>query len=74
MTVPADHVVLATGECQNVQQVTTPAQYARWQKAQTAKDVVEIVTLAEATAREKQKLTQQKTWIFKADMVRDFAW
>ena len=74
MTVPADHVVMATGECQNVQQVTTPAQYARWQKAQTAKDVVEIVTLAEATAREKQKLTQQKTWIFKADMVRDFAW
>ena len=74
MTVPADHVVMATGECQNVQQVTTPAQYARWQKAQTAKDVVEIVTLAEATAREKQKLTQQKTWLFKADMVRDFAW
>lgn len=74
MTVPADHVVLATGEGQNYQQVLSAAQYARWQKAQTSKDVIEIVTLDEAKAREKQKSTQKKTWIFKADMVRDFAW
>ena len=74
MTVPADHVVLATGEGQNYQQVLTPAQFARWQKAQTATDVTEIVTLDEAVAREKQKSKEKKTWIFKADMVRDFAW
>jgi len=74
MTVPADHVVMGTGQCQNYQQVLSPAQYARWQTAQTAKDVTEIVTLDEAKAREKQKSTQKKTWIFKADMVRDFAW
>jgi len=74
MTVPSDHVVLSTGEGQNFQQVLTPAQFARWQKAQTAKDVTEIVTLAEATAREKQKSTKKNTWIFKAEMVRDFAW
>ena len=74
MTVPSDHVVLSTGEGQNFQQVLTPAQFARWQTAQTAKDVTEIVTLAEATAREKQKSTKKNTWIFKAEMVRDFAW
>ncbi len=74
MTVPADHVVLSTGEGQNYQQVLSPAQFARWQKAQTAKEVTEIVTLEEAKAREKQKSTQKKTWIFKAEMVRDFAW
>ncbi|MBC7867321.1 MAG: M1 family metallopeptidase, partial [Gloeobacteraceae cyanobacterium ES-bin-316] len=74
MTVPADHVVMSTGVGQNFQQVLSPSQMARWQQAQTAKDVVEIVTLAEALAREKQKSTQKKTWIFKADMVRDFAW
>ncbi len=74
MTVPADHVVLSTGEGQNFQQVLTPAQFGRWQKAQTAKDIIEIVTLAEATAREKQKSTKKNTWIFKAEMVRDFAW
>ncbi len=74
MTVPADHVVMSTGQGQNYQQVLTPAQFARWQKAQTATDVTEIVTLDEAVAREKQKLKEKKTWIFKADMVRDFAW
>lgn len=74
MTVPADHVVLSTGQGQNFAQVLSPAEMARWQKAQTATDVVEIVTLEEAIAKEKQKATQKKTWIFKADMVRDFAW
>ncbi len=74
MTVPADHVVMSTGQCQNYQAVLTPAQYARWQTAQNGKDVTEVVTLDEAKAREKNKSTQKKTWIFKADMVRDFAW
>ncbi len=74
MTVPADHVVMATGQGQNYAQVLSATEMARWQKAQTAKDVIEIVTLGEAVAKEKQKSKQKKTWIFKADMVRDFAW
>jgi len=74
MTVPADHVVMSTGQGQNYAQVLSATELARWQKAQTATDVIEIVTLDEATAKEKQKSTQKKTWIFKADMVRDFAW
>ncbi|MEO5593112.1 MAG: M1 family metallopeptidase [Chitinophagaceae bacterium] len=74
MTVPADHVIGSTGECQNYQQVLSPAQYARWQKAQTTKQPIEIVTLDEAKASEKQKSKAKKTWIFKADNVRDFAW
>jgi peptidase M1-like protein len=74
MTVPGDHIIGATGECQNYQQVLTPAQFARWQKAQTSKEPVEIVTLDEAKASEKNKNKQRKTWIFKADNVRDFAW
>ena len=74
MTVPSDHVVMATGECQNYQQVLTPAQFGRWQTAQNAKEIVEVVTLAEAKARELKKETGKKTWIFKAEMVRDFAW
>ena len=74
MTVPADHIIGATGECQNYQQVLTPAQYARWQKAQTVKEPIEVVTLDEAKAAEKQKSKAKKTWIFKADNVRDFAW
>ncbi|HSU51047.1 MAG TPA: M1 family metallopeptidase [Segetibacter sp.] len=74
MTVPADHVVGATGECQNYAQVLSPAQLARWQKAQTAKEPVEIVTLAEAKEREIKKTTATKTWIFIAKDVRDFGW
>ncbi len=73
-TVPADHVVGATGECQNYQQNLSPAQMSRWQKAQSAKEPLEIVTLEEAKAAEKNKSTRKKTWVFKAENVRDFAW
>lgn len=79
MTVPADHVIGATGECQNYQQVLNASQFVRWQKAQTAKEPVEIVTLDEAKAAEQKgkemmASPRKKTWIFKADNVRDFAW
>lgn len=75
MTVPADHMVCSTGECQNYAQVLTPTQMARWTKANANySDVTEIVTLDECTAAEKNKATTTKTWIFKADSVRDFAW
>ena len=77
MTVPSDHLVCSTGECQNYAQVLTPAQLARWQKAQTAKEPIEIGLLAEAIDAEKNAATgavKTKTYIFKADSVRDFAW
>lgn len=74
ITVPADHVVGSTGECQNYASVLNSTRLARWQKAQTSKEPVEIVTLAEAKQAEQQKASGTKTWIFKADNVRDFAW
>jgi hypothetical protein len=74
MTVPADHVVGATGECQNYAANLSPAQLGRWQKAQVSKEPIEIVTLTEAKEAEKNKSSKTKTWIFKADNVRDFAW
>ncbi len=74
MTVPADHIILGTGECQNYPAVLSPAQLARWNKAQTSSEPIEVVTLDEAKAAEKQKSDKKKTWIFKADNVRDFAW
>ncbi|MCD6066887.1 MAG: aminopeptidase [Bacteroidetes bacterium] len=74
VTVPSDHLVCATGTGQNYAQTLTPTQLQRWTKAQTAKDPVEIVTLEEATKAEKTKASGTKTWIFKADSVRDFAW
>ncbi|RYY53686.1 MAG: M1 family peptidase [Chitinophagaceae bacterium] len=74
MTVPADHIIGSTGECLNYAAVLTPAQLNRWKQAQTVKEPIEIVTLDEAKAAEKKKSTAKKTWIYKADNVRDFAW
>jgi hypothetical protein len=74
MKVPADHVVASTGECQNYQEVLSPVQYQRWQKAQTVKEPLEIVTLDDAIKNEKSNSSKTKIWKFKADMVRDFAW
>ncbi len=74
ITVPGDHVVMATGECQNYPAVLSAAQLARWNKAVTSfKEPVEVVTLDEAKAAEKNKVATTKTWVFKAENVRDFA-
>lgn len=74
LTVPADHIVAATGMVQNPQEVLTPEQQARFEQAKKSFDKpVIIATQAEAVEREKSKSTQKKTWKFKADNVRDFA-
>jgi len=73
ITVPEDHVVASTGDCKNYTSVLTPTQLARYQKAQTAKEPVEIITLKEAIENSKTKKTGKKTWIFEAQNVRDFA-
>ena len=75
MTVPEDHIVGATGECLNYPQVLSTERYNRWKIAQTAAEPIEIVTLDEAQKAEKnKKISGTKTWIYKADNVRDFAW
>ena len=74
ITVPSDFIIASTGECKNYKEVLSPTEFKRWQKNQTAKDVEEIVTLSEATAKESKKPTGTKTWIYSAENVRDFAW
>lgn len=74
LTVPSDHIVGATGVLQNPNQVLTATQIERFNKAKTTFDnPVIIVTEAEAKEAEKNKATASKTWVFKADNVRDFA-
>lgn len=60
ITAPADHVVGATGECQNYSQVLTAAQLKRWNQAKTAKEPVEVVTLAEVKQAMTSKATKKK--------------
>jgi hypothetical protein len=74
ITVPSDHIVAATGELQNAAKVLNATHLARLEEAKKAKEPVKIVTQAEATKSEKEKKTDKKTWIYKANDVRDFAW
>lgn len=73
ITVPADHIVGATGVLQNDKDVLTAEQRSRFAKAKTAKEPVMIVNEAEAREAEKGRATTTKTWKFKAENVRDFA-
>ncbi len=73
LTVPSDHIVSATGELQNPRDVLSAVQRKRLANAGTEKPVY-IVTPEEAAENEKSKAKGSKTWTFKADNVRDFAW
>lgn len=73
ITVPADHIMEATGDLMNRSEVFTPAQVKRYELAQKTFDKpVVIVTQAEAEAAEKGFSDKKKTWKFSAKNVRDF--
>ena len=74
MTVPADHIVSATGELQNPGDVLTREQRDRLEEAQSAARPVYIVTPDEALDNEREGSAQTATWRFAAENVRDFAW
>ena len=73
ITAPNDIIVGAGGELLNPNQVMTATQLKRWEQAKTATRPVAIVNQEEAIAAEKSVPTGKKTWVFKADNVRDFA-
>lgn len=73
ITVPSDHIVSATGVLTNPKDVLSAEQRARLDKANDKKPVF-IVTPEEAKENEKNTASSSKTWNFKAENVRDFAW
>jgi|694.fasta_scaffold38939_2 hypothetical protein len=73
ITAPADHIVASTGVLQNPNEVLSQAQRERLESARTADRPVFIVTPDEAKENEKTKSDETKTWIFRAEAVRDFA-
>ena len=74
ITVPEDHIVGATGVLQNPEEVLTSTQRDRLKRArQTFDQPVFIITEEEAQANEQRRATGQKTWVYHADSVRDFA-
>lgn len=74
ITVPADHVLEATGDLQNRKQVYSRKMMNRFEEAQKSYDKpVVIVTQEEAEEAEKGSSNRTKTWKFKTQRVRDFA-
>jgi len=74
ITVPADHMMEATGELQNRKDVFTAEQLKRYQQAENSyENPVIVATQAEAEQRSKTVSDQKKTWKFIATNVRDFA-
>ena len=74
ITVPADHILEATGVLTNRKEVFTAEQVKRYELAEKTFDKpVVIVTPEEAKAAEKGFSNKTKTWKFRAENVRDFA-
>ncbi len=73
ITAPEDHVVVATGECQNWSKVLSKSQFARIGQASKSTEPVLIVNQEEAEQRMKNPSKKKQTWEFKAQNVRDFA-
>ena len=74
ITVPADHVLDATGKLQNRKKVFSKTMMDRYEQAKQSFDKpVLIVTQEEAEKTEKSSTSKTKTWEFEAEMVRDFA-
>ncbi len=76
ITVPSDHIVAATGSLVNPEDVLNARQQERLSEAENATKPVFIVTQKEAESTIKDGLLEAgktKTWIYKADNVRDFA-
>ena len=73
ITVPADHVLDATGVLQNRKEVFSKEMMKRYEKAKKSYDKpVLIVTQEEAEAAEKNFSEKKKTWKFRAENVRDY--
>ncbi len=74
ITVPADHIVGATGTLLNPTEVLSKTEQERFELAKKTFDKPVIIsTQAEAIQREKSRSKQKKTWRYEADNVRDFA-
>ncbi|MET3979091.1 hypothetical protein ABIB62_001678 [Mucilaginibacter sp. UYP25] len=75
ITAPANHIVVASGELQNPQDVYTPEQVKRWAQAEKSEATVIIRSASEVTeASSRPAGKKQLTWKFKIKNARDASW
>jgi hypothetical protein len=73
ITVPADHIMEATGSLQNPKEVLSKEEYKRFKASESSfESPVLIVTEEEARAKESSFSTKKNTWKYLAKNVRDF--
>jgi Peptidase family M1 domain len=75
ITVPASHIVVASGELQNPTEVLTAAQITRFAQAKNSDKTVMIRTADEVTnPSSRPKQTGTLTWKYKMTNTRDVSW
>jgi hypothetical protein len=77
ITAPANHIVVASGELMNPQDVYTPEQLKRWAEAEKSEKTVIIRSASEVTEASSRPLASGKkelTWHFKIKNARDASW
>ena len=75
ITVPASHLVVASGELQNPSEVYTKTQMERWAAASKSDSTVMIRSAEEVTDPNSRPTgSSELTWHFKMNNARDVAW
>jgi hypothetical protein len=75
ITAPANHIVVASGELQNPQDVYTPEQLKRWALAEKSEKTVVIRSASEVTNPASRPAGKSElTWHFKIKNARDASW
>jgi len=75
ITAPANHIVVASGELLNPQDVYTPEQLKRWTEAEKSEKTVIIRSASEVTeASSRPAGKKELTWHFKIKNARDASW
>lgn len=75
ITAPANHIVVASGELMNPQDVYTPEQLKRWAQAEKSEKTVVIRSASEVTeASSRPAGKKELTWHFKIKNARDASW
>ncbi len=73
LTVPSNHYLVASGELLNPKDVYTNDQNRKWDQARNSDKTVIIRSAADVNASPKNS-TSTKTWKYKIEKTRDFAW
>lgn len=75
VTAPANHIVVASGELLNPQDVYTPTQQKRWAEAANSEKTVVIRTAQEVTEPSSRPAGKKElTWHFRIRNARDCSW